>query len=284
MTTAAKPVPALPGPYSVDAVINRLIAVAGSQEGYREGRTGTDWNNDTAYGAWYGLNGNAWCAMFVSWCAFTAGIPETVIPKHAYTPTGYNWFKAQGETVDTPKRGDIMYVYYASIGRIGHVGIVESVGDGFVRTIEGNTNTNGSSQGDGVYRLKRDITSRLRFVRPNYAACVKPAPKPELISLAAIAYAANGAGYFHIGQAPALADARLFYGWIKRLGIISQHNYDVWDRAIRQGNWSGAQTEFCAAIKRFQSRYGLKADGVVDTATKAKIRQLMTHDNYRIVE
>ena len=27
-------------------------------------------NNINPYGQWYGSNGSAWCAMFVSWCAY----------------------------------------------------------------------------------------------------------------------------------------------------------------------------------------------------------------------
>lgn len=176
MTAPAKPIPALPGPYSVDGVINRLIGVAGSQVGQHEGHDSSGWNNDVIYAKWYGMNGSAWCAMFVSWCAATAGIPSSVILKHAYTPTGYKWFQDKGEEVSTPKRGDIFYLYSSSQGIVHHVGIVESVSPGYVHTIEGNTNTNGSAQGDGVYRLKRPITSSLRFCRPRYSACVKPAP------------------------------------------------------------------------------------------------------------
>lgn len=41
----------------------RALNVALSQLGVTE--TG---NNKTKYGEWYGMDGNAWCAMFVSWC------------------------------------------------------------------------------------------------------------------------------------------------------------------------------------------------------------------------
>ncbi len=37
-------------------------------------------NNMTPYGKWYGLNGEPWCAMFVSWSAYQAGILKTVVP------------------------------------------------------------------------------------------------------------------------------------------------------------------------------------------------------------
>jgi hypothetical protein len=196
VTAPAKPVPTLPGPYSIDEVIDRFEMVAASQIGYREGKSGGSWNNDTVYGAWYGKGFNyaAWCASFVSWCADKAGILGNVIPKHAYTPSGFAWFKARGQVggrvppvgkaatgLGRPKRGDIMYVHGLVSGawRIHHVGIVENVlPGGYIQTIEGNTNTTGSASGDGTYRLKRKVTSRLFFASPNYAAAVKPRPKP----------------------------------------------------------------------------------------------------------
>lgn len=183
----------LPAPTSAVNVTARLLLVAASQIGYREGRDSSGWNNDNAFGKWYGTNGVSWCAQFVSWAAFVAGIPESVIPRHQYTPAGWNWFVAHGRAVDSPRAGDILYVdgYVPGEGnRVHHVGIVEKVlSNGLIQTIEGNTNTTGSSQGNGVYRLKRTVTSKLRFARPNYAAAiaemstpskppVKPTPPP----------------------------------------------------------------------------------------------------------
>lgn len=173
----------LPAPTTATAVITRLLTTAASQIGYREGRSSSgSWNNDNAFGKWYGTNGVAWCAQFVSWAAAAADIPETVIPKHQYTPTGWNWFTARDRDVTTPRAGDIFYVYgYVSSegrSRVHHVGIVEKVlSGGRIQTIEGNTNTSGSAQGNGVYRLIRPIsTTKLRFARPNYAAAVQAPP------------------------------------------------------------------------------------------------------------
>lgn len=117
-----------------------------------------------------------------------------------------------------------------------------------------------------------------------------PGQTPELpakdrvrVSLNAIAYAANGAGYFHSGQAAALEDAQNFYGFLRRIGVINTHNYDVWARAIRQANWKGAQAEYKAAVARFQRKYKLEADGIVGPNTKRKIRDVMTPYDYLVV-
>lgn len=284
MTAPAKPIPTLPGPYSVAAVIDRLILVAGSQDGYREGHDSSGWNNDNAFGVWYGMNLAAWCAMFVSWAANKAGIPESVIYKHAYTPYGWKWFKDHGRAVITPQRGDIFYVYSASQGIVHHVGIVESVGAGFVRTIEGNTNTSGSAQGEGVFRLKRNITSALKFVRPDYAACVKPAPagtppatKPPVtapvadttIGLWSLTYATQSMGMSGI----TLHDAEQAMASTRVLLPYTRDNELGWAAAVKAGNWKLASSMFRSQIFNLQKHAGLKADGIPGPATLDYLRR-----------
>lgn len=111
-----------------------IVDVAISEIGYRE--TG---NNSTKYGKWYGMNGAAWCHMFVSWCADQAGVSPSVVPKTASTTTGMEWFKKKGlfkhKGKYTPKRGDIVYFKTSR----SHVGIVEKVSGSTLHTIEGNS-------------------------------------------------------------------------------------------------------------------------------------------------
>lgn len=162
MTPPLKSVPKVKNPGTAAA----LIAVASSQIGYTEGA-----GNNTAYGAWYKLNHNAWCAMFVSWAAKAAGC-DKVIPRHAYTPAGAQWFKDRGLWGEKPRVGAIVYYDTAGLGRISHVGIVDQVfADGSWTSIEGNTNAAGSREGRVVRRQKRRTTgtSRGGFGYPRYA-------------------------------------------------------------------------------------------------------------------
>jgi hypothetical protein len=104
-----------------------------------------------------------------------------VIPRTGYTPSSWNWFTARDRDVAKPQPGDLFWVdgYVASEGanRVHHIGFVEKVlSEGRIQTIEGNTNTSGSSQGNGVYRNVRTIGPKLRFARPNYAAAIEIAP------------------------------------------------------------------------------------------------------------
>ena len=158
---------------------SRLIDKARSQIGVKESPVGS---NRVKYNDWYVSKGYggvayktaAWCAIFVSWCAQHADIPDSVIPIHAYTPTGLAWFQRKNRVTHGhgAKTGDIVYVNYPGQRDIvGHVGIVENVFyDGTVQTIEGNTNTSGSDTGIGVFRLRRKINNRLYFAHPEYGS------------------------------------------------------------------------------------------------------------------
>lgn len=131
---------------------HQVLNVARAQLGATEQPPGS---NRTPYGAWYGADGQPWCAMFVSWCADRANGSD-IIPKHAYTPTGANWFKERGQWGKSPRVGAVVYFRWPSMGRIAHVGIVESLRpDGAVVTIEGNTDAAGGRTGGRVMRQVR---------------------------------------------------------------------------------------------------------------------------------
>lgn len=150
-----------------------LVAIASSQIGYTEGK-----NNDTVYGKWYGIPNAPWCAMFITWCAFVSGCRK-IIPKHAYTPAGANWFKQKGQWGNTPRVGAIVYYDTAGLGRISHVGVVDQVlDDGSWTSVEGNTNAAGSREGRIVRRQKRrSVGTRGGFGYPKYARVPKPRPQ-----------------------------------------------------------------------------------------------------------
>lgn len=158
---------------------NAVIAAAASQIGYFVKPGGV-----TKFGSWYGLPTGQWCAMFVSWAADQAGA-TSIIPKHAYTPSGVAWFKAKGQWhngLGGVRRGDIVYFDFPGLpNRVSHVGIVESVnGDGSVNTIEGNTSGPGGDQRNGGACIRKTRkASIVGYGRPAYsdapAAPAKPA-------------------------------------------------------------------------------------------------------------
>ena len=130
----------------------KVINVAKSQVGYLEKASCSKLDDKTAnagtanytkYGEWYGLNGQPWCAMCVSWCFDKAGLAE-IAPKYASCYAGVSWFRNHGtfhgKEGYTPKPGDVIFFSsqtYPSGG--AHTGIVTECDGSIVRTIEGNT-------------------------------------------------------------------------------------------------------------------------------------------------
>ncbi len=119
----------------------KFIEAARGELGYKEG-----WDGTTKYGQWYSSSHSrvAWCAMFVSWCADQVGILNNIIPMHASSTAGMNWFINAGlwqsqESGYQPKVGDIVYFDWSGGNDPDHLGIVTMVANGKITTIEGNT-------------------------------------------------------------------------------------------------------------------------------------------------
>ncbi len=115
-------------------------------------------NNITPYGQWYGMNGSAWCAMFVSYCAYQAGVLDTLVPRYSWCPSGMTWYKNHKRYYKrnneyVPKKGDIIFFYNDELGRVAHTGIVVDGDENSVTTIEGNTSI------DAVERRTYSITN-----------------------------------------------------------------------------------------------------------------------------
>jgi len=130
--------------------LSDLIKIALSEVGYLEKASNASLEDKTAnvgkanytkYGAWYGINPGAWCAMFISWCADRAGAAD-VIPRHSSCSAGISAFKKLGRWYQrngyTPRQGDIIY-FCDKNGAPCHVGIVTKVTASRVYTVEGNT-------------------------------------------------------------------------------------------------------------------------------------------------
>ena len=116
---------------------DKFLEVALSQVGYKE--TG---NNKTKYGEWYGMNGQPWCAMFISWCAYQVGVLDKLIPKYASSSAGYRWFKKKTYITMQPKAGDIGFIKNIGADKdtypASHTFIVYEVNGNVITTIEGN--------------------------------------------------------------------------------------------------------------------------------------------------
>ncbi|SHI11515.1 CHAP domain-containing protein [Sporobacter termitidis DSM 10068] len=188
----------------VSAQANKLAEIAASYVGYLEKATNAQLDSFTAnagrgnytiFGQWYGMNGQPWCAEFVSYCADRAGVTADIIPKHASCAVGIAWFQRAGRwhkpSSYVPQIGDIVYFTYDGL-TAAHVGIVTGVDGTHIYTVEGNTGTTKdkdgkdllADNGGGVAKKSYALTSALIFGYGNPAYIPDAAPVDEEVKAA----------------------------------------------------------------------------------------------------
>jgi hypothetical protein len=77
----------------------------------------------------------------------------------------YLWGKKKKVLATVPQAGDLFLIWHKELARYAHVGYIGVAEKDTIQTIEGNTNTDGSRDGWGVFGRTRAITDRLAFVR-----------------------------------------------------------------------------------------------------------------------
>ncbi|HUN04611.1 MAG TPA: hypothetical protein PLS00_17305 [Niabella sp.] len=138
-----------------------------SQIGVREKTGKNDGEDIEKYLKTVGLGkGYAWCAAFVKW-ALTDGIINSDAAKlingmalSLHKAEKVIYFKGTYKMELLP--ADVFTLWYKNLGRIGHTGFFNGWANkaaGTYYTVEGNTSTGGSREGDGVYLRIRDIKS-----------------------------------------------------------------------------------------------------------------------------
>lgn len=152
---------------------NDIVKIAAAEIGTKESPAGS---NEVKYAEWYGMNGQPWCAMFVSWVFAQANLLNACGGKFAYCPYWVTYAKNNGFWLDRkqkPQPGDI--IFFSNKERACHVGIVEKrIDSNYVQTIEGNTSVTSNDNGGSVMRRTRsygEVGSSwyiMGFMRPNY--------------------------------------------------------------------------------------------------------------------
>lgn len=92
------------------------------------------------------------CMMQYNFCKINAGKP------------GYETMIVLNPKEHDPKPGDIFII---DLGKgAGHTGVITNINlDGSLATVEGNTNDNGSANGDGVYERVRHVEKLFALIR-----------------------------------------------------------------------------------------------------------------------
>ena len=127
-----------------------ILNIAESQIGYTENPPNS---NMTKYGDWYGMNGEPWCDMFVSWVFAQADASSLIGGEFAYCPYHEQWFRNNGLwSDDNPQAGDIVFFGHPIAS---HIGIVKEPFDGGIISIEGNTSLSNDDNGGAVMERTR---------------------------------------------------------------------------------------------------------------------------------
>lgn len=230
-----------------------LLRVAAGQVGYVEsGGRGGHSGNITKFGQAYGLNGYAWCSMFVWWVCYTLGInvKQKVSGDYASAELAMEGYAKHGWKVagsdHNPIPGEVVFFHFnGEHAGANHTGFIVDHDAKGCHTIEGNTSSgDGGSQvnGGGVYRRYRPWSVIIGYGK-----------------VPGITYARSGSA---AAKAPS---ATKVYPTLRKgsKGAPVSRLQGLLHIAV-DGNFGGG-TE--AAVKGFQSKHHLLPDGVAGPAT-----------------
>jgi hypothetical protein len=144
----------------------KVLEIANTQVGVEEIPRGSNKGKDVEkYLKSIGLRGGyAWCGAFTYWCVDNASKALKIANPLIKTGGVLKQWNERTELRETiPQSGDIFILDYGK--GLGHTGFVECVDGLNIRTIEGNTNDEGSREGYEVCRRVRTIKSCRGFIR-----------------------------------------------------------------------------------------------------------------------
>lgn len=127
---------------------------------YQEGRDPNgNWNNREKYAAmvpglsWVNDDESSWCDVFACATYLIGGGLKLVadFPVSAACSESETKYKQMNRYSEYPALGAQIFYNVSGLSGAHHTGIVVAYDANTVKSVEGNTNTNGSSQGDGVY-------------------------------------------------------------------------------------------------------------------------------------
>jgi hypothetical protein len=227
---------------------------------------------DQKYPNWYNgkKNGFAWCDMFTDWCFLTAYGYENALrllcqpERSAGAGCTYSlqYFRAAGQFHQyDPQPGDQIF-FGTSLSNSTHTGLVEKVENGCVYTIEGNSS-------DQVSRRRYALTDSniLGYGRPAYDAVLSTAVQAE----------AAPTEYVSVNL-PVLGKGMTALSIAAAQVLLIRHGYSCGGKIVNgveqpDGEYGSATEE---AVRSFQQKKGIDADGVIRADTWAALLGVKT--------
>ena len=232
---------------------NKVIQLAESQIGYKEtGKNITKYAQDfdTLYPDFYNTKkqGADWCDMFVDWLFVTA-FGEENAKKMLYQPSksagagckySAQYYKNNNAFYKTPELGDQIFFYVG--GEINHTGIVVSITNEQVITIEGNC----SNQVKKQYH-KKNASNIAGYGRPNWSVVsdIKPVEvKTVNIEMPVLSYGSRG------------EEVKTWQILMNGFGYVGANGKPLTEDGVFGDN-------VLFATKKYQKDCGMNADGIV---------------------
>ena len=131
-----------------------ILTIAAGEIGYHEGA-----GQRNKFGAWYGVDGVAWCMQFVQWCYALSGAPLPY--KTASCGALLSWYRAnQPECVARePVPGCIViFDFPGTAYATDHTGLFVELDGQRIISIDGNTSNGNDSNGGWVQRRSRPLS------------------------------------------------------------------------------------------------------------------------------
>ena len=280
---------------------NKLIAIAEAEVGYLEKKTNSQLdsktanaggNNYTKYardlnkaGYYNGnKNGFAWCDVFVDWCFYQLCDKNATQAQQIIYQTGTlgagcsysaGYYRKAERFYSTPKVGD--QIFFGSVGKEKHTGIVYKVDSEKVYTIEGNTREENGviPNGGGVFKKEYSLSDPeiTGYGRPKYDA--EPIPAICTVKewqLAAIADGFEFPKYGADGKWGAECESVAKKAVVKKRLIYTNKNLT---RIVQKAVGVTVDGKFGNntknAVIAYQNEHGLVADGEVGINTWKKL-------------
>lgn len=226
-----------------------ILHVAAANIGTVEKPAGSD---RQPFGQAYGMDGVAWCNIFVSEVGHRATGDYSFLGKYAWTPACASWWNSHGRFGREPRPGAVVFFDWGgskSIQAIDHVGlVVQALDNGLVRTIEGNSAVPGHP--DGVWYHDRNPAFIVGYGYPAYGGAV---PVDVVIEDNYRPYVAAAPGSRAVSVLDAGDDVKQLQ---RSLGIPVD-------------GYFGARTK--NAVIGFQREHRLQVDGIVGPKTWAAL-------------
>lgn len=263
---------------TVEQAKEKVLNLARAEIGYHE--TGDNWTKyaqDLDKTNWYNgpKNGFKWCEVFVDWL-FWKSFGDPLGREMICQPTGSagagclysaQYYQSAGRWFQIPDVGDQIFFTY-SPGEYSHTGIVESVQNGIVTTIEGNSSdqvarrqyTNGSSNIAGYGRPRWELATG---TQPGPDPTPTPSPSPS--------------GFDRILKKGMRGDdVRRMQEMLIHLGYGQLLQPDGADGDFGNNTYN--------AVVQFQMENGLFVDGEAGPDTLGKMQEMANVENQQAVK